>query len=95
MVEAIHAAAFANNTLGLPKMCPEGNVDSAINRAILINFLRSYHTPERMVLAGVGVDHDKLVEAAQVFSIFDHCFMEEQLCFSNNKKKVFVCQSGL
>ena len=67
MVEAIHAAAFANNTLGLPKMCPEGNVDSAINRAILMNFLKSYHTPDRMVLAGVGVDHDKLVEAAQVF----------------------------
>ena len=66
MVEAIHAAAFANNTLGLPKMCPESNVDAAINRAVLMNFLKSYHTPDRMVLAGVGVDHDQLVEIAQV-----------------------------
>jgi processing peptidase subunit alpha len=66
MLEAIHAAAFANNTLGLPKMCPKANVESAINRPVLMNFLKSYHTPDRMVLAGVGVDHDLLVEAAQV-----------------------------
>ncbi len=72
MVEAIHAAAFANNTLGLPKMCPESNVDAAINRAVLMNFLKSYHTPDRMVLAGVGVDHDQLVEIAQV--IIFHSF---------------------
>ena len=66
MLEAIHAAAFASNTLGLPKMCPETNVDSAINRSVLINFIKSYHSPDRMVLAGVGVDHDLLVEVAQV-----------------------------
>lgn len=69
MVEAIHAAAYANNTLGLPKMCPEGNVDAAINRAVLMNFLKSYHTPDRIVLAGVGVDHNKLVEAAQKYFV--------------------------
>ena len=78
MLEAIHAAAFANNTLGLPKMCPETNVDAAINRAVLMNFLKSYHTPDRMVLAGVGVDHDLLVEAAQVSGILClACLMED------------------
>ena len=78
MLEAIHAAAFANNTLGLPKMCPETNVDAAINRAVLMNFLKSYHTPDRMVLAGVGVDHDLLVEAAQVSDILClACLMED------------------
>lgn len=31
-----------------------------------MNFLRSYHSPDRIVLAAVGVDHERLVEAAQV-----------------------------
>ena len=31
LIEAIHAAAYRNNTLGLPKMCPEENID-AISR---------------------------------------------------------------
>ena len=65
LVEAIHAAAYRNNTLGLPKMCPEDNVDS-ISRKTLMTYLKSYHAPERMVLAGVGIEHDALVEHAQV-----------------------------
>jgi processing peptidase subunit alpha len=64
MVEALHAAAFAGNTLGLPKLCPGENLVS-INRQVLLKYLSTYHAPERMVLAGVGVDHDALVEAAQ------------------------------
>ena len=35
MMEAIHKAAFWNNTLGLPKMCPTENVNGAINQAII------------------------------------------------------------
>ena len=65
LVEAIHAAAYRGNTLGLPKLCPEENIE-AINRKTLMTYLRTYHSPERMVLAGVGVDHDQLVEYAQV-----------------------------
>ena len=65
MVEAIHAAAFRGNTIGLPKICPEDNVD-VINRQTLMTYLRNYHSPKRMVVAGVGVDHDQLVELAQV-----------------------------
>jgi len=63
-VEAIHAAAFANNTVGLPKICPLTNIES-MTRATLMNYLSNYHSPERMVVAGVGVDHHELVEAAQ------------------------------
>ena len=65
MVEAIHAAAFRGNTIGLPKICPEDNVD-VINKQTLMTYLRNYHSPRRMVAAGVGVDHDQLVELAQV-----------------------------
>ena len=64
-VEAIHAAAFANNTVGLPKVCPENNID-VINKKTLMHYLCNHHTPERMVVAGVGVEHDQLVEYAQV-----------------------------
>ena len=32
----------------------------------MINYLSHYHSPERMVVAGVGVDHQELVEVAQV-----------------------------
>ena len=35
-------------------------------RRTLMTYLKSYHSPDRMVLAGVGVDHDQLVEVAQV-----------------------------
>ena len=31
-----------------------------------MNYLSNYHSPERMVVAGVGVDHEELVESAQV-----------------------------
>ena len=65
LVEAIHAAAYRGNTIGLPKMCPEENIDT-INRKTLMTYLKTYHSPERMVLAGVGVDHDQLVELAEV-----------------------------
>lgn len=63
-VEAIHAAAFANNTVGLPKIVPTTNIQS-MTRATLMNYLSNYHSPERMVIAGVGVDHDELVEITQ------------------------------
>ena len=65
LLEAIHAAAFKNNTLGLPKMCPEENID-IISRKTLMSYLRNYHSPDRMVLAGVGIDHDHLVQVAEV-----------------------------
>ena len=69
LLEAIHAAAYKSNTLGLPKMSPEENIDS-ISRKTLMTYLKSYHSPDRMVLAGVGIDHDQLVESAQVGSSF-------------------------
>jgi len=65
MMEAIHKAAYWNNTVGLPKMCPTENVNGSITQATLLNYLSHYYTPQRMVLAGVGVDHDELVSLAE------------------------------
>lgn len=64
LVEKIHAAAYRGNTLGLPKICPEENIGS-ISRKTLYTYLSAFHRPERMVVAGVGVDHDRLCETVQ------------------------------
>ena len=68
LVEKIHAAAFKNNTLGLPKICPPENI-GRISRQTLYTYLSAYHRPERMVVAGVGVEHDKLVDSVQKYFV--------------------------
>jgi len=68
LVEKIHAAAFKCNTLGLPKICPEENI-GRISRQTLYTYLSAYHRPERMVVAGVGVEHEVLVEAVQKYFV--------------------------
>lgn len=60
LMDMIHAAAYRDNTLGLPKLCPTANA-TQIDRGVLLSYLRQHHTPERMVVAGVGVDHDEFV----------------------------------
>ncbi|XP_003743034.1 mitochondrial-processing peptidase subunit alpha [Galendromus occidentalis] len=64
LTEMIHKAAFNNNTLGLPKLCPEENIP-LIDQKMIFTFLKQRFTPERMVVAGVGIDHDRLVECVQ------------------------------
>jgi len=66
MTETIHAAAFRGNTLGLPKY-PDQQSMQQIDKEVLQTYLRSYYTPDRMVLAGVGVDHDALCELADKY----------------------------
>lgn len=66
--EMIHSAAYGNHTLGLPKMCLEENLDK-INSSLMFNYLKHNHTPDRMVLAGVGVEHERLVELAQKYFV--------------------------
>lgn len=57
LMDMIHAAAYRDNTLGLPKLCPVENLDS-IDRNMLMNYLKYHHTPSRMVIAGVGVSEN-------------------------------------
>ncbi|KAF7687396.1 mitochondrial-processing peptidase subunit alpha isoform X1 [Silurus meridionalis] len=66
LTEMIHAAAFRGNTVGLPRFCPVENVDK-IDRKLLHTYMSSYYSPERMVLAGVGVEHEQLVECARKY----------------------------
>ena len=57
-------AAYRGNTLGLPHRCPKESIQK-IDKRVLYTYMKNFHTPERMVLAGVGVDHDKFVRLAE------------------------------
>ncbi|XP_018615528.1 mitochondrial-processing peptidase subunit alpha [Scleropages formosus] len=66
LTEMIHAAAFRGNTVGLPRFCPPQNLEK-VDRTLLHTYLRSYYCPERMVLAGVGIEHEQLVACARKY----------------------------
>uniref|UniRef100_A0A8C2FK70 Mitochondrial-processing peptidase subunit alpha n=1 Tax=Cyprinus carpio TaxID=7962 RepID=A0A8C2FK70_CYPCA len=66
LTEMIHAAAYRGNTVGLPRFCPPKNVDK-IDRKLLHKYLQTYYCPERMVLAGVGIEHEQLVQCARKY----------------------------
>ncbi|KAG8184572.1 hypothetical protein JTE90_007688 [Oedothorax gibbosus] len=68
MTELIHTAAYHSNTLGLPKLCPPENI-LKIDRSVLYTYLKNHFTPSRMVVAGVGIEHDALVEACQKYFV--------------------------
>ncbi|KAH0615447.1 hypothetical protein JD844_004694 [Phrynosoma platyrhinos] len=66
LTEMIHAVAYKENTVGLNRFCPAENIDK-IDQKILHSYLRNYYTPNRMVLAGVGIEHEQLVECARKY----------------------------
>lgn len=68
LMDMIHAAAYRDNTLGLPKLCPLENA-SKIDRDILLSYLRLHHIPSRMVVAGVGVNHDEFVKYVEKYFV--------------------------
>lgn len=81
--EMIHAAAYNNNTLGHKKVCPPENIDK-IDSQIMFNYMKHTHTPDRMVLAGVGMEHEKLVELAQKY------FVESTPIWESNPELVAI-----
>lgn len=62
--EVLHTVAFRNNTLGMPLLCPEEQL-SVLGEKEVRGFMRDWYRPERMVLAGVGMQHEELVELAE------------------------------
>lgn len=76
LMDMIHAAAYRDNTLGLPKICPEENTEK-ITRNMLFTFLKHHYTPKRMVVAGVGVDHNALLECVQKYFLDQKPIWEE------------------
>nr|XP_056716246.1 mitochondrial-processing peptidase subunit alpha [Euleptes europaea] len=66
LTEMIHAAAYRENTVGLNRFCLGEDVEK-IDREVLHSYLRNYYTPDRMVLAAVGVEHERLVDCARKY----------------------------
>ncbi|KAF7630936.1 hypothetical protein Mgra_00008805, partial [Meloidogyne graminicola] len=68
LTDWIHQAAFRSNTIGLPRYCPSDAVGQ-ISSSHILSFLSQYYTPKRIVLAGIGLDHEWLIDAAK--ELFD------------------------
>jgi processing peptidase subunit alpha len=61
--EVLHEVAYSGQGLGNPVLCPENRID-LVDEQLLRKFRQQWYLPERMVLAGVGVPHEELVELA-------------------------------
>ncbi|PNY24810.1 Mitochondrial-processing peptidase subunit alpha [Tolypocladium capitatum] len=64
--ELVHTAAFKDNTLGNPLLCPEERLGS-IDRSTAMTYRDLLYKPERMVLAFAGVEHGVAVQLAERF----------------------------
>lgn len=61
LLEAIHAAAYKNNTYGYSSVATKAQL-GAFDSKSLIEHTSAFHTAERIVVAGVGIEHQKLVD---------------------------------
>lgn len=59
IMEAIHKAGYFNNTLGLPLYASEHTVEN-MTADVLEAHMKTFFTPNRMVVSAVGVDHQQL-----------------------------------
>ncbi|KAJ2456433.1 Mitochondrial-processing peptidase subunit alpha [Coemansia sp. RSA 2424] len=58
--EKLHEIAFQTGTLGSPLLCPISQLNAATPDS-LSAYHRRWYTPERMVVAAVGLEHDAFV----------------------------------
>ncbi|XP_066589523.1 mitochondrial-processing peptidase subunit alpha [Prorops nasuta] len=77
IMDMIHAAAYRDNTLGLPKICPAENINK-ISRQILFTYLKHHFAPSRMVIAASGIEHKALVEAVEKYFIKEKPIWEDE-----------------
>ncbi len=62
--ELVHMAAFKDNTLGNPLLCPQERL-GAINRTVIDAYRRAFYRPERIVVAFAGVSHAQAVSLTE------------------------------
>lgn len=61
--EILHHVAYGQKGLGNSLLCPPERI-SAIDSPLLRKTMTEWYQPERMVIAGAGVQHEELVELA-------------------------------
>lgn len=62
--ELVHTAAFKDNTLGNPLLCPKDRL-GAIDKNVIQSYRDAFYRPERMVVAFAGVSHKEAVKMAE------------------------------
>ncbi|EAQ91154.1 hypothetical protein CHGG_03089 [Chaetomium globosum CBS 148.51] len=62
--ELVHTAAFKDNTLGNPLLCPQERL-GAINKEVIQTYRDAFYKPERIVVAFAGVPHAEAVKLAE------------------------------
>ncbi|GMG28112.1 unnamed protein product [Aspergillus oryzae var. brunneus] len=64
--ELVHMAAYKDNTLGNPLLCPEERLGE-INKAVVDKYREVFFNPDRMVVAFAGVPHDVAVKLTEQY----------------------------
>ncbi|KAF2851483.1 hypothetical protein T440DRAFT_422934 [Plenodomus tracheiphilus IPT5] len=64
--ELVHMAAYKDNTLGNPLLCPKERLPY-INRDVVEAYRKEFYKPERMVVAFAGVNHNEAVRLAEEY----------------------------
>lgn len=62
--ELMHMAAYKDNTLGNPLLCPQERL-SYITKGLIEKYRSIFYTPERIVVAFAGTDHDTAVRLTE------------------------------
>ncbi|KAI6047896.1 Metalloenzyme, LuxS/M16 peptidase-like protein [Pisolithus marmoratus] len=64
--EVLHEVAYGVRGLGNPLICPDDRID-AITPDLLRQCTANWYSPERMVIAGAGMQHEQLVELSDKY----------------------------
>ncbi|KAH0559228.1 hypothetical protein GP486_004253 [Trichoglossum hirsutum] len=64
--EMVHIAAYKDNTLGNPLLCPKERLGE-INRGIIQHYRDVFYKPERIVVAFAGVEHSTALRLTETY----------------------------
>ncbi|ETI21456.1 hypothetical protein G647_07803 [Cladophialophora carrionii CBS 160.54] len=64
--ELLHMAAYKDNTLGHPLLCPRERLPY-INKDLIEKYRSTFYKPERIVVAFAGIQHDEAVRLAEKY----------------------------
>ncbi|KAL2429641.1 Mitochondrial-processing peptidase subunit alpha [Exophiala dermatitidis] len=64
--ELLHMAAYKDNTLGNPLLCPRERLPY-ITRGLIEKYRNLFYKPERIVVAFAGIEHEKAVLLAEKY----------------------------
>ncbi|KAI9730980.1 MAG: Mitochondrial-processing peptidase subunit alpha [Cirrosporium novae-zelandiae] len=62
--ELVHVAAYKDNTLGNPLLCPKERLDK-IDKAVVDRYRSIFFKPERLVVAFAGVSHEEALKLTE------------------------------